>query len=140
MGHFFNAPPVPPLPLTRQSAFDFVVEMMRQRGYKRATRKDGGIANGGCVYRTDEGLPCAIGGLIQDLYDPAMDKEQTNVAELCAMSPAVAERLFPLGDGFCNSLQHLHDADEQEGGFEFRAELFAQHLGLTFTPLQGASK
>lgn len=57
-----------PQRLTEQEIFDRVAQHLRQQG-AQATR-----AGGGCLYRTREGLMCAVGCLIpEDQYRPEFD-------------------------------------------------------------------
>lgn len=58
--------------MNAQEIFDTVATHLFTQGEQ--ARNDGYC--GRCAYRTDEGLTCAVGCLIQDYYDPEMDKLQ----------------------------------------------------------------
>lgn len=55
--------------MTSQEVFDTVVKHLRTQGQKAIDKK-----RGGCAYKTDDGLRCAIGCLIEDKeYSPKME-------------------------------------------------------------------
>lgn len=55
--------------MNSQEIFDTVATHL----FKQGEQARGDRILGRCSYRTDEGLTCAVGCLIQDYYDPGMD-------------------------------------------------------------------
>lgn len=103
---------------TLQQTFDFVAtHLLRQM--KRAVRvsRDGNVL---CVYRTAEGLSCAVGCLIpDDMYTPAME-EIGGVCRLLTDIPDAIPLYFKDQRDFLMELQTIHDQVEID---EWRSEL-----------------
>jgi len=61
----------------KQKLFDAMLGHMRQQGKPAVARLD---HIDKCLYRTEDGLKCALGALIPDeLYKPGFEKEATSV-------------------------------------------------------------
>lgn len=113
--------------------------MNYQRIYEKVARhllkqKAQSIANGGCAYRGENGLKCAIGCLIPDrLYRPEFDTEQFSVWDL--MQQPELSRLWKTNDesqvdaSFLTKLQSIHD-DHCPGLWVFWLKRFAKDYGL----------
>jgi len=87
--------------MNAQEIFDTVVTHL----YTQGKQADNG--EGGCMYRTDEGLKCAVGCLIpDDQYHPSM--EGTPVDLLGALLPAYLCSHVNLLD----ALQTVHDSPD----------------------------
>jgi hypothetical protein len=85
--------------MNAQEIFDTVVTHLYTQG------KQAGDGVGGCLYRTDEGLKCAVGCLIpDDQYHPSMEGQ--TVESLQSLLPSY---LLPHKSLLIN-LQMLHDA------------------------------
>ena len=109
---------------TKQETFDTVVAHLRRQG--RQSRSD---FAGGCAYRGDGGLKCAVGVLIPDeRYTPAFEGEAAHE------SMQVGKLLIELGHDcqLCEMLQIVHD--NPEGRWELRLRELADDWGLTYTP------
>jgi hypothetical protein len=120
----------------RQKLFDAMLGHIRQQA-KPATARQGGVDK--CLYRTDDGLKCAIGALIPDeLYQPGFEN---------AATAEVLDALFvhdpALRDFLTHAQNRLHDnpasAALMVGEYAFskmvedNARHLALHYGLTYT-------
>ena len=114
--------------ITRQEVFDKALAHLRAQG--QSSMRDDGY----CLYRSPEGLKCAIGALVPD--------EKYN--EDFEGQAASAEAIYSLFDGnpqdayFYGDLQGaLHDDISKYSDFpqrlEIAAQQFAQNKGLEYT-------
>jgi hypothetical protein len=86
--------------MTNQDIFDTVAIHLIKQGKKSAD------ANGDCLYRSPEGLKCAVGCLIPDeVYDPEM--EERVISRLLGCYDSL-NFLWPYYD-LLNDLQRTHD-------------------------------
>jgi len=122
--------------LTKQETFDKVAVHLIKQGKQSVSGY-----SGGCAYRGDNGLRCAVGALIpDDLYDDEMDNEGIGIGSLCDENtgpygpkfPIFPRRLFNL----LQALQMAHDEcdiDTLDGSFDMY-ELIARlvEIGTRF--------
>lgn len=85
--------------MERQEIFDAVVDHLVKQG-RRASTEDS------CLYRTDDGLKCAVGFLISD-EEYQEEMEGKAVTELAGLE-MLPKRLLPEVH-FLSELQSLHD-------------------------------
>ena len=88
--------------MTKQTIFNKVVRFLRQQGTKSVGKA------GGCKFRTEDGLKCAVGCLIPDKnYIPKMDEQCRSAYMLndIGLLPAHLEPYI----GFLSELQTVHD-------------------------------
>lgn len=136
--------------MTPQDIFDTVAAHLykqNKRSYKGNARMSGGF----CVYRSPEGLKCAVGCLIPDEdYDPRMDDNEcmrggTYVSKLVDLAPELGFRLpayFSANVALLASLQRAHDgadivnADKtfNRAALKDKLQLVANDHNLKFTP------
>lgn len=114
---------------TMQQEFDAVVQHLYKQG--RPAMGEGGD----CLYRSEDGLMCAVGCRIPDsTYDETM--EYTPVNSLVQIFPdQLPEEIYQYADMF-QGLQYVHDGWYRGEGFEYIArslEIVADKFGLTFT-------
>jgi hypothetical protein len=115
---------------TRQTAFDTALAHLRKQGQRAVEDQH---SDAGCVYRSPEGLKCAIGALISDEdYNP-------NMEQLTACHQTVSKAISGLSrdTDFLSDLQSsLHDSFVPQGRksypefLEAEAILFAQRWNL----------
>jgi len=91
--------------MTPQEIFDTVVAHLLQQGKQSKSNV--------CLYRSDDGLKCAIGALIPDSeYDPAMEfavVEDHYPSQPASVIQAWAQSNYPNDLKLLNRLQRLHD-------------------------------
>lgn len=130
------------LPITihetnRQKLFDAMLDHLRLQGQPAITPHEAGAK---CMYRTDNGLKCAIGALIPDeLYRPGFEEASTSdVLDECGVTDE------GLRDFLTNAQANLHDIPVTNaryiGDCHFLSyvEQYARHLAtrynLIYTP------
>lgn len=106
---------------TRQEIFDLAWNGLKAQGFKRSKV----VGGPRCLYRSQNGLKCAIGHCIPDeIYSPLMEEEGLDkVMEIIG----VPDNLFP----FAEDLQHAHDGAESPAGMEGNLRRFAERHSLT---------
>ncbi len=110
----------------KQSVFNTVVtHLLTQKAHATDPKK-------GCVYRTPEGLKCAVGCLIKpECYDQAFEGY---TADSLMVKPAVESSLgFEVDTGFLCKLQTIHDDNPPERWHQ-RLQSFAFAHHLNFNP------
>jgi hypothetical protein len=106
-----------------QEAFDKVAAHLLQQN-KRSTMED----DSWCMYRSEEGLMCAVGCLIDDSdYKPEMEKKGIDTLLRAGLMP---KSLMSVDSNLLVSLQSMHDEEEP---FRWRDELkdIAEIYGLS---------
>ena len=149
--------------MTNQEAFDKALAHMRAQGERSVD-----AFTGDCLYRSDDGLACAVGCLIPDSmweaavsewerlhdntlndklpWDPWLHLNSYGIAELVCDEVAVdiKRHLSGVELPFLMRLQRLHDPCQNWWDGRFHAEGLAQGLareyGLDYTPPAGATK
>jgi len=105
--------------MNKQEVFDTVVNHLRQQGKKAFDQR-----LGRCLYRTEDGLKCAVGCLIPDNeYSRMME----NRSHLNVDSPTLQKIIDQGNYELLISLQRVHDAlnaQEWEQGFQRVATRF----------------
>jgi hypothetical protein len=111
-----------------QSIFDEVVAHLRKQN-ARSFRNENGLVR--CLYRSDDGLKCAVGCLIPDNeYTPEMEKWMVlSVVEM--LSKPLQTKLGRHLD-LLKRLQHIHD-DIEVGCWEDKFAMVSDVYGLAFT-------
>lgn len=127
------------MPWTLQTLFDRVSSHLLAQG-KRAVDPDNGV-DGGCAYRSPDGLKCAVGCLIPDhAYHRSM--EGVSVNSRCIPAEQVrAAAGIPEDDATMIRLAgDLQDAHDNAPVCEWPSYLatIATRYGLTFTPTEPA--
>lgn len=97
--------------MNQQDIFDRVLAHLSQQKCRASTHQ-------GCMYRTPDGLKCAVGALIpDDLYDPRMDTGSQFSGDVNGLAHGIRERVFSPQLGWITenrelliSLQKAHDA------------------------------
>ena len=145
--------------MTNQEAFDKALAHMRAQGERSVD-----TSTGDCLYRSDDGLACAVGCLIPDgTWEVAVSEWERihgdrpcsakglhlnsyGIAELVSddVGVGIKRHLSGLELPFLQRLQMLHDpgANWRDGRFaaEGLAQRLAREYGLDYTPPAGATK
>jgi hypothetical protein len=111
--------------MTAQEIFDTVVAHLRKQN--EVSVDDVGV----CKYRSDDGLKCAVGCLIDDdHYEPSMEGKTVEILIELGLLP---EHLKP-HKNLLIELQTIHDHDDP-GNWESEFERVAECLNLYFDSL-----
>jgi len=115
---------------TKQSAFDFAFNALRERGFTRAgvdVVDRHGDPQFKCRYRGEDNAPCAVGLFIpNENYSVALEYGDTRNA--VAQCPSLANLYNPGGIEFLSRLQAAHDAGSTPGVMESNLRnLAAEH-------------
>jgi hypothetical protein len=88
---------------TAQEIFDTVVTHLRKQGCKSEDEN-------GCLYRTPDGLSCAVGALIpSQAYSPAMENKSIPKLLESGLLPLDLQDEFTKHRALLNDLQNVHD-------------------------------
>jgi hypothetical protein len=88
---------------TAQEIFDTVVTHLRKQGCKSEDEN-------GCLYRTPDGLSCAVGALIpSQAYSPAMENKSLNKLLESGLLPLDLQDEFTKHRDLLIELQDIHD-------------------------------
>lgn len=115
-----------------QETFDTVVNHLRKQN-KRALKFDNGY-EAGCMYRSEDGLMCAVGCLIKDEdYNPKFEGQ--SVLTVGGNPTIVGELLASYGHDLilCRSLQYIHDNSAPEN-WETQFEKTARLYDIAYKP------
>lgn len=106
-------------PTTNQEAFDMVVaRFLDGRGQANATPVRGLLTV--CRYRSEEGVPCAVGAMIPDeFYDPALEKHTLYSLVYGDASTPKRLDLHGLSVELLAALQDAHDVTSNWDGNTF---------------------
>ena len=103
-----------------------------------AQQKQRAASNGKCLYRTPDGMRCAVGCLIPDeLYDPRMDDPylfSTAIESVINEFPQLCSLFSNVRPILLIKLQEVHDSQRHIGdpdGLRERLSEVAKELGLT---------
>lgn len=111
--------------MTKQETFDTVVAHLRKQGRRATDRSEWAF----CMYRTEDGMKCAVGCLIPD-------EKYSCTLEGMGLSPegVVGKLMVALGHdlSLLRDLQHIHD-DIGVEYWEARFKFAAHTHGLTYT-------
>lgn len=109
-----------------QTVFDKVVRHLHKQG-KRAFQDN--AVGGACLYRTKEGLTCAVGCLIpEEAYHSSM--EGKNVTAILDFMPKYFEHVDLLEE-----LQNVHDSSKSRSWLVRELRSVAVQFGLATTQL-----
>ena len=103
--------------MTSQEIFNKVCEhLMTQKAKAVIQEENESVPT--CMYRTPEGLKCAVGGLIPDeMYNPVIEGKPFNLMGLddCPELNGIAQKLGLIEDiDLIHRLQRIHDSDRIE--------------------------
>lgn len=89
------------------SLIQFVQQRMMQQNAQSVSGSKTAIG-GDCMYRSPDGMQCAIGCMIPDeMYDPIF--EQWSIGQLCDIDTDCSERMSLARDKFAVVLDHIMD-------------------------------
>jgi hypothetical protein len=115
--------------MNTQEAFTTIVTHLAKQAKKALSVGDGSASY--CMYRSPEGLKCALGCLIpDDLYEPAMDSGMGMQASLLLdRYPALKKVLSDVDVQMLGDMQFLHDSCiVSEWGTDARVMADRHHL------------
>lgn len=117
--------------MTPQEIFDRVVTHLRKQGKKAVIENEFGDIS--CLYRTPDGLKCAVGCLIEDdEYDPSFEGKPIGI--VCEINAIISKKLCKHLCLVC-SLQFTHDLCVIHD-WESRFQFIANNYQLVYTPPQ----
>ena len=135
--------------LSQQEIFTTVVKHLRNQGRKAQQTDVDPDMPGPCLYKTKDGLKCAVGCLIPDhLYHPEM--EGRSVRDMVRKFSTVRELLgiqfiHPDGDGLegnISLLERLQDLHDSISPLNWEREFvsISEHYGFDLTSVQNATE
>jgi len=88
--------------------------------------------DGYCVYRSEKGLKCAIGGILpDDLYHESMDKMMDSIIGIMSNFPRVKEYFGRGNENLLRELQIIHD-DYEPNAWHVKLIYVAKMFNLDF--------
>lgn len=106
---------------SKQQIFDYVYKFLYKQG-KRAADK-----NGGCKYRTHDGLKCAVGCIIPDeLYSPIMEGSLYTLNDRRYKVPWYIKR----NRNLLRDMQVAHDNTYASNPKKFRSDIREKFLAI----------